>query len=106
MDDATAMGVPNRLANMHELPQQLHKLDTPRPVGQLGIVLVMKRLNGISQFLASHEPHHVIAGSAGMLTATIDGNHARMFQAPSDLGLHLETFDEIRIMGVMRQQFL
>ena len=106
MQDASRVGVVDRVADVQEPPQQLAQLQrTPAGVG-LQAVVGVEAVDGLLEAVAADEPHGVVRAAVAVGAQAVDRHDARVLQPAGDLRLQQEPLAAGRVVGVRVEDLL
>ena len=100
MQDAAAVGVVDRVADVGEPPQQLAQFQRPAAGVGLERFVRVEPLDGILEAIAADEPHGVVRPAVAVAAQAVDRDDARMLQPAGDLGLEQESAPAFLVIGM------
>ena len=106
VQDAAAVGVVDRVADVDEPPQELAQLQRPAAGVGLQRLVGVEALDGLLEAVALDEPHGVVGPAVAVGAQAVDRDDPRVLQPAGDLGLEQEPLAAGRVVGVVVEDLL
>ena len=98
VQDAAAVRVGNRVADVHETAQEPAKLQ--RPLASVAVGRLVVAVDSLFQAIPLDEAHGVERPAVGILAQTVDRDYARVLQTARHLGFHEEASPAVAVMSM------
>ena len=100
VQDAAAVCVVDRIADVREPPQELHHLQRPHARAVFERLVGMEVFDGILEAVALDKAHRVIRTSAGVGAEAVDWHDTGVLKSAGDLGLDQKALAAAGVIGV------
>jgi hypothetical protein len=106
MQHAPAVGVLDRITDVHEPPQQFPELQRPLAGCFFQRLIAVKSIDRLLEIVTTDEPNCVIGTAIGRGAQPIDWDDPRKLQPAGNLGFEQEPLAADRVIGVAIQDLL
>ena len=106
MEDAAAVGILDRVADVEEPAQELAQFQRTSAGIGLENRIGVERGDRVLEAVAADEPHGVIRPAVAVRTQTVDRDDPRMFESAGDLSLHEKAGAVGWVVGVAIEDLL